>query len=335
MEIFLCVMAAAALFIAACLLAAAVDSRRLERSLMATFAEWYMRLCRGPKYLKRAVRELGELKAAGESRYKLPCRVKSEVLEYCSSGLQVFEFNPGGSGGTVLAFYGGGYVHRPLAYHIKFYDRLALSADCRIVMPVMPRAPFASFRQAYAAAQPLYMSLAARSPVILLGDSSGGGFALGLTLKLRDEGAPLPRKLILLAPWTDLTMSNPRIRGYESADPRNSRALAALWAQAWADGEDLTCSLLSPAFGRLSGLPPVVQYAGTRDILYPDCELLHEKLLAAGSESRFVAGRGLNHVYPVYPIPEARVALGQIVSDIRGGEGEPLGCVRRTRPSPG
>lgn len=311
-----CIAAVFALTFISVLLCAVIVSRRLNRSVTATFAEWYMRFSRGANYYDRAVAELEGLKAEGDTPYKLPRGVKSKVIQYKTDGLQVYEFNPAGGGHTVLALYGGAYVHRPLKYHIKFYDKLACLSDCRIVMPVLPRSPFSTVIEGYRAAMSVYLAVVQRGDIVLLGDSSGGGLAVGLTLKLKEEGRPLPEKLILLAPWVDMTMTNEDIPDYEMSDPRNSRALAKLWGSAWAGGMPLNEAMLSPIYGDLSGLPPVVQYVGTRDLLYPDCKLFHQKLKSAGVKSAFVEGMGLNHVYPLYPIPEARTALSQISQEI-------------------
>lgn len=317
MNIFLYIIAAVALAAAFMLFAVALNSRIIGRSVMATLAEVYMKVKRAFFTPKRARQELEELKRQGEKPYVLPknCKLNCSVTQYNSRGLQVYEFNPQG-GTTVLYLYGGGYVHRPLKYHIKFFDKLTRACNCRIIMPVLPRAPFCTYKYCYDKIENFYLSLENKRDIILMGDSSGGGLALGLTLKLKEEGRELPRKLVLLAPWADLTMTNSLIPEYEKVDPRNSRWLAKLWGGAWAGGDDLKNYMLSPIYGNLSGLPPVVQYAGTRDILYPDCLLLHEKLQQAGVSSKFVSGKGLNHVYPVYPIPEAKTALGEIVGDI-------------------
>ena len=37
----------------------------------------------------------------------------------------------------------------------------------------------------------------------IIGDSAGGGLALALALRLRDEGGPLPAAVVALSPWTD------------------------------------------------------------------------------------------------------------------------------------
>lgn len=42
-----------------------------------------------------------------------------------------------------------------------------------------------------------------------MGDSAGGGLSLGLVMYLRDAGYThlLPRAMVLMSPWVDLTMS--------------------------------------------------------------------------------------------------------------------------------
>ena len=58
--------------------------------------------------------------------------------------------------------------------------------------------------------------------IIIGGDSAGGGLALSLLLALRAAGKPLPKAAVLMAPWTDLTVSSP---SYETPAPsiRSSR----------------------------------------------------------------------------------------------------------------
>jgi acetyl esterase/lipase len=44
---------------------------------------------------------------------------------------------------------------------------------------------------------------------IVMGDSAGGGLSLALVMYLRDAGYEhlLPRAMVLMSPWVDLTMS--------------------------------------------------------------------------------------------------------------------------------
>jgi acetyl esterase/lipase len=55
--------------------------------------------------------------------------------------------------------------------------------------------------------------------MILMGDSAGGGFALALAQRLRDEHLPQPGKIILLSPWLDITLTNECIKSIDRIDP--------------------------------------------------------------------------------------------------------------------
>ena len=76
---------------------------------------------------------------------------------------------------------------------------------------------------------------------------------------------------------------------------------------------------VSPINGELSGLRNVHIFVGTREMFYPDNVLLYEKLQNLGVESCLIIGEGMNHVYPMYPIPEADRAVSRI-ADILAGE---------------
>lgn len=55
--------------------------------------------------------------------------------------------------------------------------------------------------------------------LIFMGDSAGGGFALALAQKIRDENDPQPGQIILLSPWLDITLTNPNINDIDGIDP--------------------------------------------------------------------------------------------------------------------
>ncbi|KAI9199244.1 Alpha/Beta hydrolase protein [Polychytrium aggregatum] len=48
--------------------------------------------------------------------------------------------------------------------------------------------------------------------IVIAGDSAGGGLAVATTLWLRDNNYPLPSGVVALAPWLDLTHSQPSFR---------------------------------------------------------------------------------------------------------------------------
>ena len=150
-----------------------------------------------------------------------------------------------------------------------------------------------------------------------MGDSAGGGLALGLVQDFVQNSVKLPKGLILLSPWVDLTMSNPDIKQYIKKDPLLHVDTLLADAKAWAGDRDLSDWKVSPLYGEMKGLPEVLLFSGTRELLYPDIVLLAEKLRKANIKTDFEIGENLNHVFPAFPIPEADVAINKIVEFVK------------------
>ena len=53
----------------------------------------------------------------------------------------------------------------------------------------------------------------------IFGDSSGGGLAAAVTLKMRDRGLGIPVAAVLVSPWLDLTPSGDTETTLYDADP--------------------------------------------------------------------------------------------------------------------
>lgn len=157
---------------------------------------------------------------------------------------------------------------------------------------------------------------------MLAGDSAGGGYALALAQALRDRGGPQPDRLVLFAPWVDLTGTTPGVLEAAERDPWLSFPHLSAYATFWAGSEDpemLGDTRLSPGLGDLSGLPPALMFCGTRDLLQPGCDALFERADAADWALEYVGAPGLMHVYPLLPIPEARPAFEHVVAFCQPG----------------
>ena len=162
----------------------------------------------------------------------------------------------------------------------------------------------------------LYEQVCSENPgkkIILMGDSAGGGFSLALAENLAQHSMAQPDELILLSPWVDVTMSNPEITDYADADPMLTVTMGKMSGEAWAGKLPTDDWLVSPINGDLSQLHNVTIFVGTRELFYPDDTLLYEKL-KGNPMVKLYAGRGQNHVYPVYPTLEGRMATETIMS---------------------
>jgi epsilon-lactone hydrolase len=219
---------------------------------------------------------------------------------------------------AVVYLHGGAYISEISPQHWTLISRMA-DAGVRVEVPSYGLAPQHTYRDAYPFLTEVYRQLqreTAASDISVVGDSAGGGLALGLTQLLGGAGLPQPGRLVLIAPWLDLTLSNPDLPAVEARDPWLSTAGLHEAASAWAGGDDPTDPRLSPMNGPLAGLPPTDLYVGTRDICLPDALLLADRAAAAGARLRLVTCEGAVHVYPLVPVPEGRAAAREIVASM-------------------
>lgn len=258
-----------------------------------------------------------------QKKYSLPIFFKmQDTIETVSvEDMQLFYINvESQSNELIIYLHGGAYVNEILPFHWIMLDKLAKQLDCTFIIPDYPLAPIHSFEESYEKLTVLYQKVLkyySNKKIILMGDSAGGGLALGLSLYWANLALPQPDKLILLSPWLDLTMNNPEIDKFMDVDPSLKKDELIVDANYWANGTDLKDYRLSPIYGDFSALKEVVLFVGTHELFYPDVTLLYEKLKEKNIKVELNIGQGLNHVYPAFPIPEADEALRHIVEIIK------------------
>ncbi len=216
---------------------------------------------------------------------------------------------------TVFYFHGGAYINQPNAQQTTMAARTAKETGCELVLMVYPKEPVYDCETAYELCLAYYRSYLEQNDcgkIVFMGDSAGGGLALGLAEVLRDQGDPCPEELILISPWVDLTMSNGDMALYVDLDPMLGIDGLRRMGEVWAKGLEMTDPRVSPLYGDLSGLGKVTLTTGTWEILYPDSLLLAAKLEEAGGDCHLIVGERMIHCYPICPIPEAKTAQAEI-----------------------
>lgn len=220
---------------------------------------------------------------------------------------------------SALYLHGGAYVTEIVSQHWALISKLA-DAGATVHVPLYGLAPQHTFTEAYAMLDELYSELADDAAnLTVMGDSAGGGLALGFAQTLRDAGLPLPRALTLIAPWLDVACRNPEIDVIERVDPWLSKTGAIIAGTAWAGGAQAEDAIrddprVSPVFGDMAGLPPIDAYYGTHDITFADAPILERKCREAGTPIDMQIVDGACHVYPLVPIREGRRARRRIVT---------------------
>ncbi|MBB6627467.1 alpha/beta hydrolase [Nocardioides sp. KIGAM211] len=222
---------------------------------------------------------------------------------------------------TVVWMHGGGFMAPIDPFHLRYVTRLARALGARVVLPDYPLAPEHTWADSHDALVSLVGRYAAEGPVVLGGDSAGGGLALAVAVALRDRGGAQPTHLLLHSPWVDLTTSTPETPDFSARDPwlflGKLHAYAAWWAGS-SSPADLGRPEVSPGLAPLDGLPVALMTCGTRDTLVPGCRLLARRAAASTWDLTYVEEPDLLHVYALLPgVPEARRAWRQTLDFLR------------------
>ncbi|MEX3106752.1 MULTISPECIES: alpha/beta hydrolase fold domain-containing protein [unclassified Streptomyces] len=236
------------------------------------------------------------------------------------SGFDCWTVRPRGGAATRGAVYvhGGAYTSEIARQHWALIGSLA-DRGVRVEVPLYGLAPQHTYREAYPLVIEVYRQLLERLPagaVTLAGDSAGAGLALGVAGQLAAAALPQPRRIILVSPWLDLTLSGPDVRAVARRDPWLTPAGLVEIGRVWAGGDDPSDPRLSPLNGPLTGLAPVTVFIGTRDVFYPGVRRLRERAAAEGVPLDVTVCAGAVHVYPLTPTPEGRAAATRIVEDV-------------------
>lgn len=149
------------------------------------------------------------------------------------------------------------------------------------------------------------------------GDSAGGGLALSLLLRAKHEGLPLPACYVGLSPWTDLAGTGTSMAELADTDPWLSAELVVPAARAYAGPTALDDPLVSPLYGDLHGLPPMLVHVGTDEILLDDAVRLVSRARAAGVDASVGIFDGLWHVFQAFPVPESGRSLRELGAFVR------------------
>lgn len=238
-------------------------------------------------------------------------------------GRNVFTLNPAkehSSKSHILYLHGGAYVQCFTTPHWYFLSELIKETGAGITAPDYPLAPAHTYREAFAMVEALYKQLIIThdpSRLILMGDSAGGGFALALAQKLKNDLVPLPGRIILLSPWLDITLENPVINSINEVDPFLEKDSLQQAGKLYAGGTNPDHYLLSPINGPLDGLGKITVFAGANEILVADVRKLKSIAVSNGTDLDYYEYPDMVHTWMLLNFPESKKAKQQIIDLIR------------------
>jgi acetyl esterase/lipase len=224
--------------------------------------------------------------------------------------------------GTLIYIHGGAYAlgsargYRGLAAH------LAAAAGMTVLLPDYSRAPTAQYPVALEEMIAVYTQLLCDGldpkSTVIAGDSAGGGLTLALAMMLRDRGIALPAALGLICPWADLAIdvneTRPVLR-----DPLILPQMAAEWAPRYVGSSDPRLPGISPVYGDMSGLPPIVMQTAGDDPISVDADKIESACAASNTALDHRRFEGLWHDFhlQVCLLSDARDAVAELGRKLR------------------
>lgn len=233
---------------------------------------------------------------------------KHSIGLFKSKDMDVYVFNQhSASKKTIVYFHGGAYINEPLKFHWRYLVKLAKYTGYKIYVPIYPKLPDYHHEHCYDQVDYFYDNtlMNYKQELIFMGDSAGGGLALAYAQKLKKEGKQLPKKLILLSPWLDI---NGQYEGYEEVekiDPMLAVLGAKMLGELWRAEGSHDNHLVSPIYGDIHGVGDITIIVGTAELCIFDARRLKERADKEGVTINYHEFEHMNHVFPVFPIPEA------------------------------
>jgi epsilon-lactone hydrolase len=245
------------------------------------------------------------------------------VAKFQVAGHNAFILTPKNTPNTgkhILYLHGGAYIQSFSSFHWRFLAELVDRTGCTITAPDYPLAPSHNFENAFKMVSVLYENILAKvapEDFILMGDSSGGGFALALAQKMKNENILQPNRIILLSPWLDLTLANPEIVALEPHDPFLEKKSLQQAGILYARGAEPSLHLLSPINGSLNGLGKISLFSGSKEILVADSRKLNYLAGSIGCEISYYEYEDMVHGWMFLSFPESKAARKQIIELIQ------------------
>jgi len=175
--------------------------------------------------------------------------------------------------------------------------------------------------------------------VFVAGDSAGGNLTLSLIAWVRDQGLRAPDAAVALSPATDSTLASPSLKSNLRSDAMLGPLFGALtklpralllwfgWIQ---NRIKPSHPVVSPVYGDLANLPPVLVHASEVEMLLDDSRRYVNRAQAAGSPVILQTWGQAVHAWHIFnpELPEAREALEEIRKFLAAASA-PAGAARR------
>ncbi|MFX1238435.1 MAG: alpha/beta hydrolase [Promethearchaeota archaeon] len=222
------------------------------------------------------------------------------------------------SDSILLYFHGGGNVmlssktHRLLTIELAKATKLkVLSVNYRLA----PEHPFpAALDDCFSSYNWLLEQGYDPKNIVIGGDSAGGNYTIALLLRLKEKKIALPVGAFAISPILDYTLSSKTMYENRETDPILADSGIFWWDSAYLAGADPTNPLISPIFGDLRDLPPILLQVSKIEMLYDHSTRFAKAAKKAGTHIILQEWDDMPHAWHGFnkELPEAKEAIEKI-----------------------
>ncbi|TNF09484.1 MAG: alpha/beta hydrolase [Bacillota bacterium] len=279
------------------------------------------------KFNQRLAKEIASPRFGMQQHPKLPLKViktyNIETHEVDGQKMYVWHGDKKEHQSVILYIHGGAFVKRQNTMHFNLFKKLVSKTGCLLIAPDYPLVPHAKVDDIYKHLERCYHQARQTyktKQMILMGDSAGGGLALGLAQRLSEKENIKNQELILISPWLDVSMTHPKVVDIQKEDPilnyQTLKDIGLMYASSYA----LNDPIVNPLEGTFEGIKHIALWSGTYDILYADAIQLEEKLVKHNIDYEMHIYEKMLHTWIYFGIRESLKAIDEIIQTIKKSE---------------
>lgn len=219
---------------------------------------------------------------------------------------------------TILYLHGGGYIldlNHTKNLYFSFCAELSANCKAQVWLIDYKTAPEYSMTDIINDAYQAYLELIAKGistqNIFVMGDSAGGGLVLNLLMTLKSNVIPLPKALVLLSPWSNMSTNSGSMITHEKDDPILTPYLVAQIASVIRSTSSKTTFFLD-----YHNIPPLMILIGGHEILFDDGYDIAENARKSKANVILDINENMFHAYPLFShiFHEGKEAIARIAS---------------------
>lgn len=223
---------------------------------------------------------------------------------------------------AVLYLHGGGYCLGITGINRAFVAQIALDCKVKVLMAdyrLAPENPYpAAIEDSLACYRWLLESACSPDRIVVMGDSSGCGLSLVMLNALKDAGEPMPAAAAFICPTLDHSHSGESRISRAEADPYQCKP-EFFMDRHYVGERNPRNPGISPLFGNLAELPPMLIHGAGDDIFLSDSTMLAQRVSEKGGLAELKVWDDMWHIFHMHRehVPEAREAMAEMVAFIK------------------